>query len=302
MAANATRRFSDWPGSESRMAPCSSIRTPVPTLTDFDFSQIRFDSDCMQVVSLARRSKPLELPLSGGPLNFSVMRSDGKFSNRWGVDVGAKGDAYVYCRDSPDAEKVSLHASGRGHISICSDVAKSVGVDNRFGNVWTEPDFDSNAIATFSLLFPPWGVGLDPADVPKRGRKDELLIVGHPEKVVVVAFFIVDAGRNMRGHVPHIVLGQLPVTGGKTLHVIAWKEPEGDLMDLVRGVFPHASATFSERGLGDDEYTLHVQGYRRPDSAFMVWVPVRYTSPESERIIQDTSVKRRKAMEALADR
>ena len=47
---------------------------------------------------------------------------------------------------------------------------------------------------------------------------------------------------------------------------------------------------------------MHVQGYRRPDSAFMVWVPVRYTSPESERIIQDTSVKRRKAMEALADR
>ena len=274
----------------------------MPTLTDFDLSQIRFDSDSMQVVCLTRRSKPLELPLSRGPLNFSVMRSDGKFSNRWGADVGAKGDAYVYCRDSPDAEKISLHASGRGHISIRSDVAKSVGVDDRFGNVWTEPEFDAEAIATFSVLFPPWGVGLDPTDLPKRDRKDELLIVGHPEKVVVVAFCIVATGRNMRGHVPHTVLGRLPVTGGKTLHVIAWKEPQGDLMDLVQRVFPHASATFSERGLGDGEYTMHVQGYRRPDSAFMVWVPVRYTSPESERIIQDTSVKRRKAMEALADR
>ena len=274
----------------------------MPKLTDFDFSQISFNSDLMQVVSLTRRSTPLELPITREPLNFSVMRSDGKFSNRWGVNVGAKGDAYVYCRDNPDAEKVSIHASGRGHISIRSDVAKSVGVDNRFGNVWSEPEFDSEAIATFSLLFPPWGVGVGRPDVPKRGRKDELLIVGHPEKVVVVAFFIVDAGRNMRGHVPHILLGRLPVTGGKTLHVIAWKEPQGDLMDLVRRAFPYASATFSERGLGDGEYTMHVQGYRRPDSAFMVWVPVRYTSPESERIIQDTSVKRRKAMEALADR
>ena len=34
------------------MAPGSSIRASVPTLTDFDFSQIHFDSDTMQVVSL----------------------------------------------------------------------------------------------------------------------------------------------------------------------------------------------------------------------------------------------------------
>ena len=192
---------------------------------------------------------------------------------------------------------------GEGTSPSAVTVAKSVGEDNRFGNVWTEPDFDTNAIATFSLLFPPWGVGLDPADVPKRGRKDELLIVGHPQKVVVVAFFIVDAGTNMRGHVSHIVLGRLPVTGGKTLHVIAWKEPQGDLMDLVRGVFPHASATVLRtrpRGRRIHPARPGIPAAWTPP--FMVWVPVRYTSPESERIIQDTSVKRRKAMEALADR
>ena len=270
-------------------------------MSDFDFSQIRFDSDSMQVVSLSR-SKKLELPLTKGPINFSVARSDGKFSNRWGVDVGGKGDAYVYCRDNPNAEKVSLHASGRRHISIRSDVAKSVGLESRFGNEWWEPEFDAKPIATFSLLFPPWGVGLGLADFPKRGRKDELLIVGHREKLVVVAFFIVDAGRNMRGHVPHIVLARLPVTKGKMLHVIAWKEPQRNLMEQVRRVFPHASRTLSELSLGDGEYTLCVQGYRQPDSAYMVVVPVRYTSPESERIIKDTSVKRRKAMEALANR
>ena len=151
-------------------------------------------------------------------------------------------------------------------------------------------------------MFPPWGVGLELANIPKRTKKDELLIVGHREKLVVVAFFIVAAGRNMQGHVPHIVLGRLPLKEGKTLHVIAWKEPQGDLMDRIRRVFPQASPTFSELGLGDGEYTMCVQGYRQPNSAYMVVVPVHYTSPESEQIIMDTSVRRRKALQALADR
>ena len=269
---------------------------------DFDFSQIRFDSNSMQVVSSSRRNRKLELPLTQGPVNFSVARSDGKFSNRWGVYVGGKGDAYVYCRDNPNAEKVSLHASGQQHVSIRSEVAKSVGANSRFGNVWSEPEFDTEALATFSLLFPTWGVGLELADIPKRGRKDELLIVGHKEKLVVVAFFIVDAGMSMQGRVPYIALGRLPLKEGKTLHVIAWKEPQGDLMDRIRGVFPEASRTFAELGLDDGEYTMCVQGYRQPNSAYMVVVPVHYASPESEQIIRDTSVKRRKAMQALADR
>ena len=77
-------------------------------------------------------------------------------------------------------------------------------------------------------------------------------------------------------------LGQLPLKGGKTLHVIAWKEPQGDLMDLIRqAAFPAASGSFSQLGLEDGEYTMSVQGYRRPDSAYMVVFPVRYTPHES---------------------
>ena len=274
----------------------------MPKLTDFDFSQIRFDSGSMQVVSLSRRNRKFELPLTQGPVNFSVLRSDGKFSNRWGVDIGGKGDAYVYCRDNPSAEKVSLHASGRQHISIRSEIAKSVGDSSRFRNVWSEPEFDTDAIATFSLLFPPWGVGLDVTEYSTQIKKDELLIVGHKENLIVVAFFIVDTGKKMRGRVPHIVLGQLPLKKDKTLHVIAWKEPQGNLKDQVRSVFPHASQGLSQVGVDDGEYALCVQGYRQPNSAYMVVVPVHYTSPQSEEIIKDTSVKRRKAMQALADR
>ena len=257
----------------------------MPNTNDFDFSQIRFDSDSMQVVSLSNRNEDVELPLTKGPINFSVARSDGKPSNRWGVDINGKGDAYIYCRDNPNAEKVSLHASGRQHISIRGEIAKHVGAKGRFGNKWSEPVFDTEAIPTFTLLFPPWGVGLDPKDLPKAVRKDELWIVGHTEKMVVVAFFVVDAGRGMRGRVPHIVLGRLPLEKGKTLHVIAWKEPPGDLMDRIRSVFPQASQGLSNLGLGPGEYVLSVQGYRQPDSAYMVSVPVRYASPECQSVV-----------------
>ena len=35
----------------------------------------------------------------------------------------------------------------------------------------------------------------------------------------------------MRGRVQHIELGLLPLGEGKTLHMFAWKEPQGGLMD-----------------------------------------------------------------------
>lgn len=270
--------------------------------SQFDVSQIRFDSESMQVLSMSRRTRKLDLPLVVGPVNFRVARSDGKFSNRWGVRVGGKGDAYIYNRDNPNAEKVSLHASGKQHISIREDLANSVGMESRFGNMWNEPEFDSKAIATFTLVFPPWGVGLESVDFAREIKKDELLIVGHREKLVVVGFYVVDSKTNLRGGLPHIVLARLPLKAGKTLHVIAWKEPQGKLMERMQETFPHAAQTFGRLGLGNGEYTMCVQGYLRPDSAYMVVFPVHYTSPKSEEIIKKTSERRRKAMQALADR
>ena len=266
-----------------------------------DLKGIRFDSDSMQVLSVSRR-EILELPVVDGPVNFTVYRSDGKFSNRWGVSTNGKGDAYIYCRDNPNAEKVSLHASGQQHISIRSEVATSVGAASRFGNKWKEPEFGSEAIATFTLYFPPWGVGLERADFPMGINRDELLIVGHPEKAVVVAFFIVNRASNMRGRVPHIVLGRLPLGEEKTLHVAAWKEGQGNLMDRAQEAFPTAARESAERSLKGGEYTMSVQGYLRPNSAYMMVFPVRYTSPESEDIIRATSKTRRQALQALADR
>ena len=249
----------------------------MPKANKLDSGQLCFESDSMQVLSLSRKNSALELPVTKAPINFSVLRSDGLSSNRWGVSTHKNGDAYVYCRDVPDAEKVSLHASGQQHISITSKTAERTGADNRFGPVWKEPEFEREAIPTFSLIFPPWGVGM--RYEPKDLTKDELLIVGHREKLVVVHFFIVDSTKKMNGRLPHFVLGRVPLRPGKMLYIIAWKEPQKDLMERIRSVFPQISPTFSELELGADDYTLCLQGHRGPNSAFMVTVPVHYTPP-----------------------
>ena len=153
---------------------------------DFAFGQVDFESDSVQVLSLSRSATQFVFPLTQTPINFSVLRSDGMLSNRWGAKTNKKGDVYVYCRDTPNAEKVSLHVSGRQHISMPIGTSTEVGSGTRFGNVWQEPDFDSEAIATFSLLFPPWGAGVHP-DFSTLD-KDELVVVGHREMAVVVAF------------------------------------------------------------------------------------------------------------------
>ena len=242
--------------------------------------RISFKSDSVQVLSLSHDMKDFEFPLTKAPVNFSVLKSDGLLSNRWGVQVNNKGDAYLYCRDTPNAEKVSLHASGRQHISMPVATAPQVDSGTRFGNIWEEPEFDSEAIPTFSLLFPPWSAGIRPDF--RMVTKDELVIVGHRQMTVVVAFFIVDSGRRMRGHIPHFVLGKIPLRPGKTLHVIAWKEPENGLMERVRNVFPHISQAVAQRQLDEGEFTIRLQGYRSPNSAYMVTVPVRYTPPSEE--------------------
>ena len=249
----------------------------MPKTNDFDLTKMCFESDTMQVLSLSHSKRDIDLPLTQAPINFSVLRSDGLSSYRWGVKTHKNGDAYVYCRDIRTAEKVSLHASGKQHISFTPDTAAQLGKGNRFMNEWTEPEFEQEATATFSLIFPPWGVGI--RYEPKKLTKDELLIVGHKEKLVVVYFYIVDSAKKMKSRLPHIVLGELPLRPGKTLHIIAMKESQNDLMDRIRSAFTQVSLNLSEQELKEDDYTLNFQGYRGPNSAYMVNVPVHYTPP-----------------------
>ena len=251
-----------------------------------DLSRMRFDRDRMQVVSLSRVDKAFSFPLTRGPINFSVFGSDGSESSRWGVKTNKKGDVYVYCRDLPGSShpppKVSLHPSGRHHISITPETREFLDADSRFSNVWKRTKVEDEAIASFSLLFPPFASG-----EPERPtiNKDELLIMGHPEMLVVVGFFIVDSAVEVRYNMAHFALGELPLPPSEVLRVVAWKEPmDEDLPDRIRAYFPMVASAFAQRPLAEGDYTLCLHGYRKPNSAYMMPIPVRYMpQPKKER-------------------
>ncbi len=104
----------------------------------------------------------LTLPLRTQPIRFAVEWKNGLTSNAWGVYVEKTGDAYISCRDNIRAHKVSLHASGRQHISFPKNAPGLVSsTGDRFMNQWWEPQYTQKAVATFHLLFPPWGLRLN---------------------------------------------------------------------------------------------------------------------------------------------
>ena len=229
--------------------------------------EVSFQSDQVQVLSLRPEGTGIDFPLTMGPVNFSVLSERG-LSDRWGARVGPKGDSYIYNRDVRNAEKVSLHESECQHIAITGETAVRVGADNRFGPRWTEPVFDRGAVPTFSILFPPWGV-TDRRPENLARKKGELLIVGHVEKVVVVGFFVMDASRKLQVNAPHFLLGTLALRPGKVLHVVAWKEPENNLKALLQASLAQVRSPLPEA----DDLVVNFQGFRAPDSAFMVAVP-----------------------------
>ena len=229
--------------------------------------EVSFQSDRVQVLALHRKGTEIDFPLTMGPLNFSVLSNRG-LSVRWGVRVGRNGDAYIYNRDVANAEKVSLHSSGDQHIAITDETAIHIGVGSRFGPRWIEPEFDEGAVPTFSILFPPWGDTDRRPDGLAR-KKGELLIVGHVEKVVVVGFFVMDASRKLQVNGPHFVLGTLALRPGRVLHIVAWKEPENDLRALLRVSLNKVPSPLPDA----KDLVLNFQGFRAPNSAFMVAVP-----------------------------
>ena len=88
-----------------------------------------------------------------------------------------------------------------------------------------------------------------------------------------------DTGRTMRGRIPHFHLAKLPIREDKTLHAITWKEAENGLQDKVSATFPKISRTLAKSEREEGDYTLFLSGFRAPNSAYMVVLPVTYTPP-----------------------
>ena len=176
------------------------------------------------------------LPTKKNPIRFAVIYRSGYTSNAWGVKVNSKGDAYIYCRDHMAGQEISLHASGKQHISIDPNSHSTVTLaEKKYMNQWREPD---EGVATFRLVFPSWGTLLSEEQREKyksRWKNTDVLIEGHHEFLTIVSFFIVSRSAKMHksGTFPSFQLGELPLRSGKKLATtVEWK-PENGLKDKI---------------------------------------------------------------------
>ena len=224
----------------------------------------------------------LKLPKKTSPINFAVQRKHGLTSNAWGVRVKETGDAYIYCRDHMKDQKVSLHASGKQHITFDESASGTKYIQGRFMNQWREPQHNGKAIPTFRLLFPAWGLSLNDEQRDKfrsKWNKNHVLIKGDDSLVTVVSFVILDEDKILRkeeGSPPSYPMGILKLRPGKMLYVIAGYEPEGNLRTEVdRALREIASTTEPEELIGDD-LSVCLTGYSTTNCTFMLFLSASY--------------------------
>ena len=231
-------------------------------------------------------SKDAQVPTGINPLRFAIFYRTGHTSNAWGVKVENKGDAYVYCRDHMKGQKTSLHASGKQHISISPTRWTGPNLtEKRFSNQWHEP---SEGIATFKLVFPPWGIQLNEQArnrFQSLWKKTNVYIEGHHEFLTVVSFLIV--GDNVtvqkQGGFPGFVVAELPLRHEKKLVVVADWTPEDGFRNLIHRMLPRLPIAEDMRGVLADRrgepLTLCVSGNcGSENSVYMVTFPVVYSS------------------------
>ena len=223
-----------------------------------------------------------ELPIRESPVNFAAFAGDGTItSNAWGVRVMKTGDAYIYCRDNLQGQAISLHRSGKQHIRIQGSTPGREEKD--FLNQWREPEhIKQNAVATFRLVFPAWGIWLDAG---KRGEakantwpKNDVLVEVRPDFLTVVSFVIVDAGTSMakaKDSHPSAPIAVLRLRPGKTLYVIAGREPEPEgYQDRIRQSILTGLDLSTFRDHVDEVLHMTVTGWQANNSAFMVNCPI----------------------------
>ncbi len=193
-----------------------------------------------------------------------------------------KGDGYIYCRDNMKGQKVSLHASGKQHISIHPGSASTANLtEKQFMNQWYEPD---QGTPTFRLVFPSWGIQLTEEQREQfkpTWMKNDIFIEGHHEFLTTVSFFIVgdEARLRKRGEFPGFVLGELPLTVGKKLAITADWERERELKSVVEDGLRRTGLVKDviEGHLGKTLAACITGNCGRPNSVYMVNFPIIYS-------------------------
>lgn len=253
-----------------------------PTLLT-DVSQLPPPSD-HTMFSLST-SEQAQVPTKKNPIRFAVLYRSGNTSNAWGVRVENTGDGYIYCRDNMKGQKVSLHASGKQHISIDPKSPSAINLTQKqFMNQWHEPD---EGIATFRLVFPSWGIQLNEKQRSKfNGRwiKTGIFIEGHHEFLTIVSFYVVNdkVSLQKRGEFPGFQLGELPLRSGKKLSITAEWEPERGLKTVIENGLKHSpspSKNMIEDHLGRTLAACVTGNCAAPNSVYMVNFPVIFSIP-----------------------
>lgn len=255
-----------------------------PTLIT-DVNQLPPQSDCtMFSLSL---SKEAQVPTAINPIRFSILYRNWNTSNAWGVTVEKTFDGYIYCRDNMKGQKVSLHVSGKQHISIDPNSPSTVNLtDKQFMNQWHEPD---EGIATFRLVFPPWGIQLNEQQREKfhsTWKKNDIYIEGHHEFLTVVSFFIVGEGTTLRkrGEFPGFLLGELPLKADTKLSIVAEWEPQRELKPTIERALRGTRSFVNMVGKYPNQtLAACVTGTCGiPNSIYMVSFPVVYSGAGSQ--------------------
>ena len=222
-----------------------------------------------------------ELPLKKSPIRFAVLWKNGQTSNTWGVRVEKEGDVYIYCRDNMKEVKISLHKSGKQHISFSKGSGIEMTPGSRFWNQWWEPLHGKQAIPSFKLYFPSWGTRLSEKERDKaksKWEKNQILIEADDEHLTAITFIVLDKGTTLTKQddgLPSCPIGVLPLHSGKKLCVIAGFQPEGNLRQNAK----IAVEDMNNRNLPLEEHAgkiLHtcVTGDNQDGYAYMVTFPV----------------------------
>ena len=227
----------------------------------------------------------LQLPLRKSPIKFAVNMSDGRTSNAWRVWTEDSG-AYICCRDNFKEIKISLHRSGRQHIAFRQETGIEMTPGSRFWNRWHEPPQQGPATPSFKLVFPSWGVRLTEADrsktkaIRRKWDDNQILLEGDDEILVTVSLLILDHLTTFQfvGDYPSALIGVLPLSGAKSLFVVASKEPEGNFRSFVEAGLAAISPEHAVRILssqeGGDIPVVCLTGDNPDGYAIMVFVPV----------------------------
>ena len=115
-----------------------------------------------------------------------------------------------------------------------------------------------------------------------RGKwsEDHLLIEGDDELLTVVSFVILDDGTtpNFIGDYPHALLAALPLRHGKSLFVIAGREPPRNYRAVVEQALakigPEIANTLAAPHENDEPTVVCLTGDNPEGYAYMVTVPV----------------------------